>query len=156
MLLALSFFKKKKKVKEGNWSPWEVKWQGIVAELRFEPMAAEPRSYSYPSSIASSLFVCLFLAAATASLVVAPRLRGMWDLSSPTRDQTLVPCIERQSLNHCTVRKFQSTHCLNWQRWRRGLPAWQTAGPVMNSSRILYNEDKKALVKNKEAGKCKG
>ena len=25
---------------------------------------------------------------------------GMWDLSSPTRDQTCVPCIGRQILNH--------------------------------------------------------
>ena len=27
-------------------------------------------------------------------------LRGMWDLSSLTRDRTHTPCIERQSLNH--------------------------------------------------------
>ena len=29
--------------------------------------------------------------------------RGMWDLSSPTRDQTLTPSIGRQSLNHWTT-----------------------------------------------------
>ena len=29
----------------------------------------------------------------------------MWDLSSPTRDQTHILCIERQSLNHWTVRE---------------------------------------------------
>ena len=28
----------------------------------------------------------------------------MWDLSSPTRDQTLVPSIARQILNHWTTR----------------------------------------------------
>ena len=26
-------------------------------------------------------------------------LQGMWDLSSPARDQTRTPCIQRQSLN---------------------------------------------------------
>ena len=31
--------------------------------------------------------------------------RGMWDLSSPTRDQTCTPCIGRQSLNHWTARE---------------------------------------------------
>ena len=31
--------------------------------------------------------------------------RGMWDLSSPTRDRTLTPCIGRQSLNHWTTRE---------------------------------------------------
>ena len=30
---------------------------------------------------------------------------GVWDLSSPTRDQTLVPCIANQILNHWTTRK---------------------------------------------------
>ena len=33
------------------------------------------------------------------------QLRGMWDTSSPVRDQTHIPCIERQSPNHCTTRK---------------------------------------------------
>ena len=28
--------------------------------------------------------------------------RGMWNLSSPTRDQTCIPCIGRQNLNHWT------------------------------------------------------
>ena len=31
--------------------------------------------------------------------------RGMWDLSSPTRDQTQTPCIGRRSLNYWTTRK---------------------------------------------------
>ena len=31
--------------------------------------------------------------------------QGMWDLSSPTRDETWVPCIGRQILNHWTTRK---------------------------------------------------
>ena len=30
-------------------------------------------------------------------------LRGMWDLSSPTRDRTRTPCIGRRSLNHWTT-----------------------------------------------------
>ena len=32
-------------------------------------------------------------------------LQGMWDLSSPTRDQTCIPCIGRWSLNHWTTRE---------------------------------------------------
>ena len=28
---------------------------------------------------------------------------GMWDLSSPTRDRTCIPCIGKQSLNHWTT-----------------------------------------------------
>ena len=32
-------------------------------------------------------------------------LRGMWDLSSPTRDRTHTPCLRRQSLNHRTTRE---------------------------------------------------
>ena len=36
-------------------------------------------------------------------LIVWPR--GMWDLSSLTRDRTLTPCIGRQSLDHWTARE---------------------------------------------------
>ena len=32
-------------------------------------------------------------------------LQGMWDLSSPTRDQTHTRCIRRESLNHWTTRE---------------------------------------------------
>ena len=41
------------------------------------------------------------------SLVVVSAwlLHGMWDLSSLTRDQTLVPCIINQILNHWTTRE---------------------------------------------------
>ena len=31
--------------------------------------------------------------------------RGLWDLSSPTRDRTRVPCIGRRILYHCTARE---------------------------------------------------
>ena len=31
--------------------------------------------------------------------------RSVWDLSSPTRDQTCVTCIGRQILNHWTTRE---------------------------------------------------
>ena len=31
--------------------------------------------------------------------------RAMWDLSSPTRDQTRTPCIGRRSLKHWTARE---------------------------------------------------
>ena len=33
---------------------------------------------------------------------------GMWVLSSPTRDQTHTPCIERQSLNHWMAKEVPS------------------------------------------------
>ena len=32
-------------------------------------------------------------------------LHGIWDLSSPTRDQTCAPCSQSTSLNLCTARK---------------------------------------------------
>ena len=32
----------------------------------------------------------------------------MWDLSSPTRNQTHTPCVGRQSLNHCATREAPS------------------------------------------------
>ena len=38
-------------------------------------------------------------------LIVAQLRRGMWDISSPTRDLTLVPCNARQILNHQTARE---------------------------------------------------
>ena len=50
--------------------------------------------------------------------VLAFWLRGMWDLSSPTRDRTHTPCIGRQSLNHRTTREvpkfflYVPTSCL--------------------------------------------
>ena len=31
--------------------------------------------------------------------------QGMWDLSSPTRNQICIPCIQRQSLNYWTARQ---------------------------------------------------
>ena len=33
---------------------------------------------------------------------------GLWDLSSPNRDQTHIPCIGRQILNHWTTREVPS------------------------------------------------
>ena len=36
----------------------------------------------------------------------------MWDLSSPTRDQTQVPCIARQILNHWVIREVPHIHIL--------------------------------------------
>ena len=35
----------------------------------------------------------------------AELLHSMWDLNSLARDQTHIPCIERQILNHWTTRK---------------------------------------------------
>ena len=41
-------------------------------------------------------------------------LRGMWDPSSPTRDQTRTPCIGRLSLNYWTTREVHYIFLLNW------------------------------------------
>ena len=38
---------------------------------------------------------------------------GMWDLSSPTRDQTYTSCIGRRSLKHWTAREVSETGFLN-------------------------------------------
>ena len=39
---------------------------------------------------------------------------SMWDLSSLTRDWTCTPCIERQSLNHCTYQGSPAWIFLNY------------------------------------------
>ena len=50
--------------------------------------------------------------------------RGMWDLSSLTRDRTCTPCIERQSLNPWTAREvpasFLLTHLSERCLWHIG------------------------------------
>ena len=38
-------------------------------------------------------------------------LRGMWDLSSPTRDRTCALALEAWSLNHWTAREVPRGHC---------------------------------------------
>ena len=42
-------------------------------------------------------------------LQVGQLLQGMWDLSSPTREQTSVPCTGSQILNHWTTREVSGT-----------------------------------------------
>ena len=43
---------------------------------------------------------------------------GMWDLSSPTTDQTHTPCIGRRSLNHWFTREVPSIFFLLWEsKW---------------------------------------
>ena len=44
----------------------------------------------------------------------------MWDLNSPTRDQTYTPCIGRQSLNHWTTREVSARLFLTWALWSPG------------------------------------
>ena len=44
-------------------------------------------------------------------------LRGMRDISSPTRDRTCAPCVEVRSLNHWTIREvalFSFLNCILW------------------------------------------
>ena len=45
--------------------------------------------------------------------VLAGLLRGIWDLNSPTRGRTHVPCIGRWILNHWTVREVPSCSLLS-------------------------------------------
>ena len=40
----------------------------------------------------------------------------MWDLNSPTRDQTHVPCLERWFLNHWTAREVPQ---LGLEKWKK-------------------------------------
>ena len=49
-----------------------------------------------------TVLVCLFIFNFF-SLLATPC--GMWDLSSPTRDRSRTPCIEKRSLNHWTSRE---------------------------------------------------
>ena len=52
---------------------------------------------------------------------------SIWDISSPTRDQTCTPALEAWSLNHCTTRwvpskGFQTQCCKCWE-W--GMKEWR-------------------------------
>ena len=51
----------------------------------------------------SSLWAPWFSCCRAGALEMLPQ--GMWDLSSPARDQTSNPCIARQILNHWTMRQ---------------------------------------------------
>ena len=53
----------------------------------------------------------------------------MWDLNSPTRDQTRVPCIARWVLNHWTIREVPGSSLLTKsfpmvQSWLGRLLSW--------------------------------
>ena len=52
--------------------------------------------------------------------VLAFWLRGMWDLNSPARDQTPIPCIGRWSLNHWITRESHPLMLLLAFPWYRG------------------------------------
>ena len=55
------------------------------------------------------MFVCLFILAASG---LSCSMHGMWDLSSPIRDQTHVSCTARWILNHCTTREVPCVYYL--------------------------------------------
>ena len=59
--------------------------------------------------------------------------RGMWDLSSPTRDRTPTPCTGRQSLNHWTAREVPATGVLYLCSSR--LTSWGFPGGAVVGSR---------------------
>ena len=49
----------------------------------------------------------------------AQLLCGMWDLSSPTRDQTFTICVGRWVLNHWTTRKVPKCNYFKIRKYRR-------------------------------------
>jgi len=58
------------------------------------------RVHRLPSVVCASRVCVLSSCSAWASLS-----HSMWDLSSPVRDQTHIPCIGRQILNHWTTKE---------------------------------------------------
>ena len=57
-------------------------------------------------------------------------LQGMWDLSSPTRGETCIPCTGKQSLNHWTAREVPHVIILDsfkiyWKSWPLSSLIWQ-------------------------------
>ena len=64
----------------------------------------------------SLYWMCYNIVSAVYALVFW--LRGMWDLSSLTGNQTCAPCIRRQNLNHWTAREVpMCTFSLLRQSW---------------------------------------
>ena len=55
------------------------------------------------------MYVCIYFILAAS--------HGMWDLSSPTRDQTHAPAVKVRSLNHWTTREVPSCQCLKMGRF---------------------------------------
>ena len=76
--------------------------------------------------------------------------QGMWDLSSPTRDQTHISCIGRRIPNHWTTRKFSEFLC-NWETFLFHqlfyiLYRWKVKGrhkPIGQGQVSLWNEEKR-------------
>ena len=72
-------------------------------------MGQVPHSLVHVSSdLFKTFFLKVFIKCATILLLFYVLVfwpRGMWDLGSPTRDQTRIWCIGRQSLDHCTARE---------------------------------------------------
>ena len=72
----------------------------FVAVFRLS-LGTASRSYARLSSCGAWVFV----------------VPSMWDLSSPSRDQTHVPCIGRWSLTHWTTRKGPMYFLNNWRKY---------------------------------------
>ena len=49
---------------------------------------------------------------------------NMWDLSSPTRDRTHIPCVGRRTPNHWTTKEVLGWAVLNTARYALGLFSW--------------------------------
>ena len=66
---------------------------------------------------------------------------GMWDLSSPNRDQTCAPCIGRQSFNHWTAREVSNT--LHWIITLLSSPLlWGSLSMIFRTLRFLKSNTK--------------
>ena len=77
---------------------------------------------------------------------------GMWDLSSPTRNQTLTLCIERWSLNHCTTRE---SWWIRFDRLQNVSLEYVTKNLVYDITFWLYLEEDWNLMKDFNLNKIK-
>ena len=81
---------------------WGRGWHGSSHTIPITEYIRSSRSLKLSDVIATAdIFLFLYIKKSW------PHPHDMWDLSSPTRDRTLTPCIGRQSLNHWTAGELQ-------------------------------------------------
>ena len=76
--------------------------------------SGSPRHFFLNNFLLWTIFFNIFIEFVTILLlfyVLVFWREGMWDLSSPTRDQTCTLCLGRPSFNHWTTREVPSSLC---------------------------------------------
>ena len=76
--------------------------------------SGSPRHFFFNNFLLWTIFFNIFIGFVTILLlfyVLVFWREGMWDLSSPTRDQTCTLCLGRPSFNHWTTREVPSSLC---------------------------------------------